>query len=190
MIFPHPVTIREGITAPGREKSLDYAHRLANRDDLRSIVEIYNSAIPGRRSTCDLQPISVAERETWFDASEADRRPIWVGHRVGEPEVVTGYLSFDPFLNGRRGYDVTADIAVYLHPEHRGRGQGGYLLAEAVRHAPTLGVRNLAASIFASNAASIQLFRRHGFERRGFFPGVADLDGVVQDLVFMGRRVP
>lgn len=169
---------------------MSYAHRLATRDDLPAIVEIYNAAVPGRSATCDLEPVSVADREAWFAASTPDRRPIWVGYEVGAPEVVTGYLSFDPFLNGRRGYDVTADVAIYLHPEHRGRGQGGLLLGDAVRHAPKLGVRNLAASIFASNAPSIRLFEQHGFERWGLFPRVADLDGVVRDLVWLGRAVP
>lgn len=30
---------------------------------------------------------------------------------------MTGQLSFEPFLNGRRGYVVTADLALYLHTE-------------------------------------------------------------------------
>lgn len=168
---------------------MSYEHRLATRDDLPAIVEIYNSSIPGKTSTCDLEPVTVADRTPWFEASDPRTRPIWVGYEAGAPQTVTGYLSFDRFLNGRPGYDVTADIAVYLHPEHRGGGQGGHLLSDAVQHAPELGVRNLAASIFASNEASIRLFQRHGFQRWGLLPEVADLGGVVRDLVFMGRPV-
>ncbi len=166
-----------------------YSHRLATRADLPSIVEIYNSAIPGRAATCDLEPVSVASREAWFEASSPARRPVWVGYEPDSPQVVTGYLSFDQFLNGRRGYDVTADLAVYLHPDHRGRGQGAYLLREAIAHAPKLGVRTLAATIFAGNIPSIRLFLSHGFQEWGRLPGVADLDGVVHDLLFVGRPV-
>ena len=169
---------------------MPYSHRLATRDDLPSIVDIYNSAIPGRASTCDLEPVSVASREAWFDASSPDRRPVWVGHEPGSPQAVTGYLSFDHFLNGRPGYDVTADVAVYLHPDHRGRGQGAHLLRAAVEHAPKLGARTLAASIFAANGPSLRLFRSQGFQEWGRLPGVADLDGVVHDVVFVGRPVP
>lgn len=168
---------------------MPYAHRLATRDDLPAIVDIDNAAIPAKASTCDLEPIDVAAREAWFDASHPDRRPIWVGYEPGSPRTVTGYLSFDPFLNGRAGYDVTADVAIYLHPDHRGRGQGHHLLDEAIAHAPKLGVRTLVASIFAANEASIRLFRSHGFQQWGLLPGVADLDGVVRDLVFVGRPV-
>ncbi|QUH02126.1 N-acetyltransferase family protein [Saccharopolyspora erythraea] len=167
-----------------------YCHRLATRKDLAAIVDIYNHAILEKASTCDVEPVSVASRQAWFDASHPDRHPIWVGYDSHAPQTVTGYLTFDPFLNGRPGYDVTSDIAVYLHPEHRGRGQGTYLLDEAVAHAPKLGARTLAASIFASNTASLRLFQSHGFREWGRLPGVADLGGgVIHDVVFVGRPV-
>ncbi|MBB5153976.1 GNAT family N-acetyltransferase [Saccharopolyspora phatthalungensis] len=118
--------------------SFTYAHRLATREDLPSIIDIYNSAIPSKTATCDLEPVTVASREAWFEISTPDRHPIWVGYESGSPQTVTGYLSFEPFLNSRPGYDVTADLALYLHPEHRGRGQGAYLLREAIAHAPNL----------------------------------------------------
>lgn len=165
---------------------MTYRHRPATRDDLAAIVEIYNHAVADRSSTCDLEPVSLESRRAWFDES---RLPIWVGHEPDSPRTVTGYLSFEPFLNGRPGYDVTADLAVYLHPDHRGRGQGRHLLTAAVEHAPTLGFRTLATTIFASNEASLRLFASHEFERWGLLPGVADLGGVVQDIVVVGRRV-
>lgn len=145
---------------------LGYRHRLATREDLPAIVDIYNAAIMEKASTCDLEPVSVASHEEWFEASRPDYRPIWVGHEVDEPRTVTGYLSFDPFLNGRPGCDVT----LYLHPEHRGRGQGTYLLGEAVAHAPKLGVHTLATTIFGSTRTSLSLFRSHGFEEWGRLP--------------------
>lgn len=166
-----------------------YRWRLATRADLPAIVEIYNSAIPDRSATCDLEPVSVESRETWFAESDPERRPIWVGYEAGEPDTVAGYLSFEPFLNGRRGYDPTADLALYLHPEHRGRGLGGFLLAEAIAHAPLLGVRTLATTIFASNTRSLRLFHDHGFAEWGRMPAVADLGGVIQDVVLVGRSI-
>ncbi|RRO13143.1 N-acetyltransferase [Saccharopolyspora rhizosphaerae] len=168
---------------------MTYCHRLATRDDLQAIVDIDNSAIPSRSATCDLEPVTVDSRIAWFEAADPGSRPTWVGHEPGRPHTVTGYLSFEPFLNGRRGYDVTADLALYLHPDHRGRGQRAHLLREAISHAPKLGLRTLATTIFASNERSIRLFRSHGFEEWGRLPAVADLDGLGQDVVFVGRSV-
>ena len=92
-------------------------------------------------------------------------------------------------MNERPGYYVTADLALYLAPEAQGKGLGGYLLTEAMRHAPTLGVEVLGVTIFGSNERSLRLFHRHGFERWGFCPRVARLGTIERDLIVMGRRV-
>ena len=165
---------------------MTYQHRFATREDLPAIVNIYNSVIPERSATCDLEPVTVASREAWFAESDPQRHPIWVGHESGKPEVVTGYVSLEPFLNGRRGYDVTADLALYLHPEHRGTGQGAYLLSQAIARVTDLGLRTIATTIFASNERSLRLFRSHGFQEWGRLPAVADLDGRAEDVVFVG----
>ena len=163
---------------------MTYRHRVATRKDLPAIVDIYNAAVRSRTSTADLDPVTVQERQAWFDDA---KHPTWTGYHPDDPATVTGYLSFEPFLNGRRGYDVTLDLAIYLHPEHRGRGQGQDLLRAAIAHAPTLGARTLATTIFASNEPSLRLFRAHGFEEWGRLPNVADLDGVAKDLVIVGK---
>ncbi|WP_406688480.1 N-acetyltransferase family protein [Saccharopolyspora sp. ID03-671] len=165
---------------------MTYGNRLATRADLPAIVGIYNSVIPDRSATCDLDPVTVESREDWFAESDPQRYPIWVGHEPPNPDVVTGYVSLEPFLNGRRGYDVTADLALYLHPDHRGSRQGACLLRHAIAQAPELGFRNIATTIFASNQRSLRLFRAHGFQEWGRLPAVADLDGRSEDVVFVG----
>ena len=47
--------------------------RLAAIDDLPRIVEIYNQSIAGKQATADLQPVSVADRQAWFDAHTGNR---------------------------------------------------------------------------------------------------------------------
>jgi L-amino acid N-acyltransferase YncA len=165
---------------------MTYLHRTATQADLPAIVDIYNAAVRSRTSTADLDPVTVESRQAWL--AEA-KHPTWVGYHPNDPDQVTGYLSFEPFLNGRRGYDVTLDLAIYLHPEHRGRGQGKDLLRQAIAHAPTLGARTLATTIFAGNEPSLRLFRSHGFAEWGRLPGVADLDGMTKDLVIVGRSL-
>lgn len=167
-----------------------FIRRDATIEDLPRIVEIYNLAVVTRESTCDMEPITVAAREQWFLKHSGSRRPIWVAEDADAPQRgVVGYLGFHYFLNERPGYYITSDLAIYLHPDYQGERLGTYLLGEAIRHAPVLGIEVLAVTIFASNEASLRLFERHGFERWGFMPRVARLGDIERDLVMMGRRI-
>jgi L-amino acid N-acyltransferase YncA len=167
-----------------------FIRRDAVREDLPRIVEIYNLAVATRESSCDLDPVPVAARERWFEQHSGSRRPIWVAEDLDAPgRGVVGYLGFYYFMNERPGYFITSDVALYLHPDYQGKRLGTFLLGEAIRVAPSLGIEVLAVTIFASNRPSIRLFERHGFERWGFMPRVARLGDIERDLVMMGRRL-
>ena len=166
--------------------STPWVRRLARREDLARIVEIYNATIPSRQVTADLEAVSVASREPWFAAHTDAHRPLWVAEADGQ---VIAWLSFSSFY-GRPAYDGTVEISVYVDEAHRARGLGRELLAAAITHAPSLSARTLLGFIFAHNAPSLRLFQRHGFETWGHLPRVAQLDGIERDLVIVGRRVP
>jgi len=160
--------------------------RIATREDLPGIVEIYNSTVASRMVTADTEPVSVASREGWFDAHLPERRPLWVCEDAEGR--MAGWVSFSDFY-GRPAYGATAEVSIYLHEDQRGKGLGRFLLAEAVAHAPKVGVKTLLGFIFGHNAPSLALFERHGFTRWGDLPRVAVLDGVERDLVILGRRL-
>ena len=169
---------------------MPYTHRDATELDLPRIVEIYNFAVATRRCSCDLDPTTVEARRPAFLEHSAGHRPFWVAEDSGEPgRGAIGYLGFFHFMNERPGYFITADIAIYLHPDYQGKGLGTYLLGQAIERSPLLGIETLTATIFASNDASIGLFRKMGFEQWGFMPRVARLEGVEKDLVLVGRRL-
>lgn len=153
--------------------------------DLPAIVEIYNSTVPGRMVTADPEPVSVESRRGWFLEHGPERYPLWVAEVGGE---IAGWLSFEPFKT-RPAYRATAEVSVYVSKDHRRRGVGRRLLEEAIRRAPDLGFRTLTASVFAHNAPSIGLFEGFGFERWGFYPRVAELDGIERGLVVLGLRL-
>jgi L-amino acid N-acyltransferase YncA len=157
----------------------------ARPEDLAAIVAIYNASIPGRRATADLEPVAVEDRLVWF-RRHSERRPLWAAQADG---AVAGWLSFETFY-GRPAYHRTAEVSVYVAPEWQGRGVGSELLAEAIKRAPALGLAVLLGFIFGHNVASLALFDRFGFEVSGRLPLVAELDGVLRDLVIVSRAVP
>lgn len=169
---------------------MPYTHRDATESDLPRIVEIYNFAVATRKCSCDLEPTTVEDRRAAFLEHTPCHRPFWVAEDTSHPEFgVAGYLGFFHFMNERPGYFITADLAIYLHPEHQGKGLGTYLISQAIERSPALGIETLTATIFASNESSIALFNKMGFERWGFMPRVARLEGVEKDLVLVGKRL-
>ena len=159
--------------------------RIARREDLPRIVEIYNAAIPGRMATADTSPVSVESREEWFRAFDPASRPLWVHERDA---VIEGWLGLRSFY-GRPAYHRTVESAVYVHPDRRRQGVADALLTHALAACPTLGIANVMGFIFAHNAPSIALFERHGFATWGLLPRVCEMDGAERDVRILGRRL-
>lgn len=164
---------------------MSFTHRLAARDDLARIVEIYNATIPSRRVTADTEPVSVGSRVHWFEEHSPSFRPLWVVEVDGR---IDAWLSFSSFY-GRPAYNKTAELSVYVDEARRKLGLGSYLLAQAISHAPALELDTLLGFIFGHNRPSLSLFEKYGFERWGDLPRVALLDGIERDLIILGRRV-
>jgi phosphinothricin acetyltransferase len=150
--------------------------------DLSAIIEIYNATVPTRMVTAELEPTTVEARLPWFRDHSPDEYPFWVAESDGR---VIGWLNFKKFLP-RCAYRGTAEISVYVDQKFRRRGVARRLLEEAIARAPSLGITALVGLIFGHNEPSLKLFQRFGFERWGFFPAVAQLDGVKRDLVVVG----
>ena len=170
---------------------MKFTYRTARAEDLDAIVEIYNYSTFTLESTCDIEPISEESRRQWFESHlDHPTRPIWVAETDSlKLPGVAGYLVFSHFMNERAGYFITADIAIYLHPNVQNKGLGSYLLQNAIATAPALKIETLAATIFASNTPSIRLFAKCGFEQWAYMPRVARLFEIERDLVMVGRRV-
>ncbi|PYI45398.1 MAG: hypothetical protein DMF11_12290 [Verrucomicrobia bacterium] len=160
--------------------------RDAVETDLPAIIDIYNATVPTRLVTAELEPTTIEARLPWFREHSPHDYPFWVAESDGR---VIGWLDFKKFLP-RCAYRGTAEISVYVDEKFRRSGVGQRLLQQAIARAPSLGITALVGLIFGHNEPSLKLFQRFGFERWGFFPAVAQLDGVKRDLVVMGRHCP
>ena len=167
--------------------------RDAKIEDLPTIIEIYNTSIPGRMATADLELVTVDSRLEWFAAHTFDRRPLWVLEIDGK---VKAWLSFRSFY-GRDAYRHTAEIGVYVSPEYHRQHLGDRLLSKAIAATPNLDLKTLLAFIFAHNQPSLNLFKKHNFQQWGYLPKVADLNAIdapmetrcERDLIILGWQV-
>ncbi|CAG4892441.1 GNAT family N-acetyltransferase [Paraburkholderia saeva] len=164
---------------------MSHLYRDATFEDLPAIVAIYNSTVPSRQVTADLEPVSVESRHAWFHAHGPSARPLWVVEEAGR---VIAWLSFSDFY-GRPAYSRTAEVSIYLDEAARGKGLGRKLLAAALEAAPALKIDTVLGFVFGHNEASMRLFHSFGFADWGTLPRVAVLDGVERDLVILGRRL-
>jgi phosphinothricin acetyltransferase len=165
-----------------------FAFRTAERADLPAIVAIYNATVPSRMVTADLEPVSVESRVPWFEEHASPRHPLLVATEPNDAQRVLGWISLQAF-NPRCAYQGTLELSVYVEEAHRRRGVGRSLIEHVCERAPELGVDTLVGLVFGHNAPSLSLFESLGFERWGLMPGVARLDGVRRDLVFVGRHL-
>ncbi|AFY96492.1 GNAT family N-acetyltransferase [Chamaesiphon minutus] len=159
--------------------------REATIADLPAIIEIYNTSIPGRMATADLEPVTVASRMEWFLAHNPELRPLWVSTAEDKIEA---WLSFRSFY-GRAAYRHTAEISIYVSPDSLRQKLGDRLLSKAIETAPQLDLKTLVAFIFAHNQPSLNLFKKHDFQQWGYLPQIAELNGIDRDLVILGRQL-
>jgi phosphinothricin acetyltransferase len=172
-------------STPQTPASIGLTFRNATLDDLPRMVEIYNSTVTSRTATADLQPVSVAERLSWFHAHNPHQHPLQVLEL--QDKTVAGWVSLQPYHH-RAAYEFTQELSIYIDHDHRKKGLGSLALQHIMQLAKSVGVRDVVALIFEHNEPSMKLFFRHGFVQWGRLPNVATLDGVERTLCILGKR--
>ena len=91
-------------------------------------------------------------------------------------------------VSGRCVYAGVVEHSVYVHPEARGRGVGGALLAALIASTEAAGVWTIQSGVFPENAASLALHVRAGFRIVGTRERIGRHHGVWRDVVLIERR--
>ncbi|MCH4012149.1 MAG: GNAT family N-acetyltransferase [Furfurilactobacillus sp.] len=157
---------------------------IANQSDLPTIVSIYNQSIPSHAVTADLVPVTIDNGQSWFEAHQPDSYPIWM---VKDDDNIIGWVSLSPFY-GRGGYAHTTEISIYLDQQTTGHGYGSQVMSLLARQIANFHFTSVVAYIFDSNAASLHLFHKFGYEEWGHLPKIANMAGTPRDLIILGRH--
>jgi phosphinothricin acetyltransferase len=102
---------------------------------------------------------------------------------------VAGWAALSP-VSARRCYAGVAEHSVYVSSDFRGLGIGRRLMQALIAESEQAGLWMLQSSIFAENAASLELHRQVGFREVGRRERIAQRHGVWHDTIIMERRSP
>lgn len=160
--------------------------RLANKEDLPFLLEIYNQSILSRRSTADLSPVRLEEKITWFEQHNSEKYPIFLAEVNGR---VVGWCSLSAYRPGRMALRYTAEISYFIDQDFQRQGLATALIEYALADCPRLAIKNVFAIVLEVNQGSIRLLERLGFRKWGFLPRVADFDGKECGHLYYGLRV-
>jgi L-amino acid N-acyltransferase len=157
-----------------------YKIRLAEAADAEAIRAIRNHVIEHSTAMWTTQTVSPGDGRTWL-AENITRRSAYIAEAGGQ---VIGYANWAPW-RPKDGYRHTVEDSVYLTDGHQGRGLGAALLRTLIAGAAASGAHVMMAGIESSNARSVALHERLGFELVGTAREVGTKFGRWLDLTMM-----
>lgn len=144
-----------------------------------AVSDIYEQGIATKQATFQTESPSW---EDWDKGHLPDMR--YVALNAG---IVTGWAALSP-VSGRCVYAGVAEVSVYIHENHRGKGIATALLERLIAESEPRNIWTLQAGIFPENQASINLHRQFGFREIGYREKIGKMDGIWRDTVLMERR--
>lgn len=156
--------------------------RLATDADLPAINDIYNYYVPRSTCTYQLEPESLADRETWFRSHPPDKYPVTVAELNGGD--VAGWGSLSKFRD-RAAYAPTVEASVYIRHDMHRRGIGRAILIDLIDRARQIGFHSLLGGASGDQTASIALQESLGFQHVANFREVGYKFGQRLDVVFL-----
>lgn len=129
-------------------------------NDAPSVCAIYNHYIAHTVITFEESPVSVADMQQRILNIQASYP--WLVYE--EQGMLQGY-AYACKWKDRSAYKHTAEITVYLHPEHTKKGLGSILYQALIEQLAQKNIHVLLACIAIPNTASEKLHNRFGFRQ-------------------------
>lgn len=153
-----------------------YEIRPATPSDAAEIAAIYAAEVERCVASFEESPPDVAEMRARM---LAEPRLPWLVAVDGDRIVGYAYASRH---RSRAAYRWSADVSVYLHPEHQRRGVGRALYGRLIPEVRSLGYVSLFAGIALPNPGSVGLHEAMGFRPLGVYRRVGFKHGAWHDV--------
>lgn len=134
--------------------------RIAQREDVPTLLDIYNYEVEYGVATFDLQPKTLEQRMKWFEEHNVNHHPLIVAEVDG---VVAGYASLSSYRE-KEAYQSTVELSVYVAPDYRGQGVATALMEAILKLAKEDDtIHTVVSVITGGNEASVKLHGKFGF---------------------------
>ena len=147
--------------------------------DAGEILKIYELGLQTRNATFETR---VPTWEIWDKKHHSHSRLVFV-----ENDKIIGWAALAPFSQ-REVYCGVAEVSIYIHPAHSGKGIGSQLMKELIKSSEENNIWTLFSSVFPENKATIKIHRNSGFKLLGRREKIARLDGIWRDTLIYERR--
>lgn len=160
--------------------------------DIASITNIYAHYVNNTVISFDLSAPDISHMKEKFGTIRRARQPLIVA-TIDEQPVGYAYASA---YRTRPAYRFTSENAIYLAPQHTGKGLGSTLMNELLIRSKEFGFNQMIAIITDGGGAyasqpegSIALHKKFGFELLGRFPQLGYKFNTWHGIVHMQKRL-
>ena len=160
--------------------------RPATVEDAPAILEIYTPAITRRDVATSFELEVPSVQEIGNRISKKQLKFPWLV--MDDDGVITGYAYADPHRE-RAAYQWSAEVSVYVHPEHHRRGLGKALYLALFERLRQQGIVNVYAGITLPNPGSVGLHEDMGFRSVGVYQGIGFKFGRPHDVGWWHLRL-
>ncbi len=154
--------------------------RAATDADQEAILEIYNEAVLNSTATFDTEPRSHEKQFQWFRAHKKNH-PVFVAEESG---TIVGWASLSSWSD-KKAYDLTVEVSVYVHVDHRGKGIGKKLLQVITLEGKKLNNHTVISRIASDNKVSLHIHEQIGYRHVGVIKEAGMKFGKYIDVYFM-----
>jgi L-amino acid N-acyltransferase len=157
----------------------------AEPSDLPQILAIFNEVVVNSTAIYFHAPVSLANREAWFNARKTAGYPVIV---AADGDEVIGFGSVGDWRPSP-GYAWTVEHTVNVRADRRRLGVGRAIVEDLIERARAAGKHVMLGGVDAENAASLAMHVSLGFEPVAHYREVGRKFDRWLDLVFVQRRL-
>lgn len=134
--------------------------RRGERQDIPTLLDIYNYEVLHGVATLDIRPRTLEEWTEWYEAHNIKNHPLIV---AVVNNTVAGYATLSEYRT-KEAYASTVELSIYVDPAYRGQGVASRLMAEILHLAKEDDSIHLVVSVItAGNEASVALHNKYNF---------------------------